>query len=179
MIRINDMTRLYPFSVLKKPGTPLVDAIAGRKISITFDSRDQTASVQGSDGESLPHFIAFLADARAFYPTRQQSCCSSVLRTGDPSAKRSSCHAFLHAACLRVEHCIESSMRQRARYLLRATGEFRRVFETRYGDDLQRFGHCRVDVQEIDKVAHFCPEPQSHCCFVDNLARIEADNRYA
>jgi Protein of unknown function (DUF3179) len=68
VVRIDDITRLYPFAALKKAGTPLVDAIEGRKINITFDSRDQTASVQGTDGEVVPHFVAFLADARAFYP---------------------------------------------------------------------------------------------------------------
>ena len=68
VVRIDDMTRLYPFAALKKAGTPLVDTIAGRKIIITLDSRNQTASVQGPDGDMVPHFVAFLADARAFYP---------------------------------------------------------------------------------------------------------------
>jgi hypothetical protein len=68
VVQINRSTQLYPFSEMKKAGSSLTDVIAGVKVNILFDWRDQTATVRGSNGELIPHFVAFLADARAFYP---------------------------------------------------------------------------------------------------------------
>jgi hypothetical protein len=67
VIQINHITRLYPFSELENART-LTEVIAGTNVRIAFDSRDQTAIVEGAGGEQIPHFVAFLADARAFYP---------------------------------------------------------------------------------------------------------------
>jgi len=65
---VNGSVQLYPFSELKKAGTPFTDDIAGVQLTILFDSRDQTATVHGPNAEPIPHFVAFFSDARAFYP---------------------------------------------------------------------------------------------------------------
>ncbi|MGH9711831.1 MAG: DUF3179 domain-containing protein [Candidatus Acidiferrales bacterium] len=68
VVQVKDSTQLYPFSELKKAGSSLADSIGGVRVIILFDSQEQTGSVRGQDGQPIPHFVAFLADARAFYP---------------------------------------------------------------------------------------------------------------
>lgn len=68
---LGGQAKLYPFSELKGASSPLADEVAGEKVVIEFNPRDQMATVRGGKGESLPHFVAFLADARAFYPDAQ------------------------------------------------------------------------------------------------------------
>lgn len=68
VVQIKQSAKLYPFSELKKAGTSLADDIAGMKVTVLFDRHTQTVVVRGQNGELIPHFVAFLADARAFYP---------------------------------------------------------------------------------------------------------------
>ena len=68
VVEINRSTKLYPFSELKKVGTSLTDDIGGMKLSVLFDRHTETVIVRGQNGEQIPHFVAFLADAKAFYP---------------------------------------------------------------------------------------------------------------
>ncbi len=68
VVALDGKAKLYPFSELKKAAAPLADEIAGKRVSIAFDRRDETAAVRGPEGTPVPHFVAFLADARAFYP---------------------------------------------------------------------------------------------------------------
>ncbi len=68
VITVNWQTKIYPFSQLKKARSPIADEIAGKKITIVFDSREQSASARGASGDAVPSFVAFVADVRAFYP---------------------------------------------------------------------------------------------------------------
>jgi hypothetical protein len=68
VVRVGKQAKIYPFSTLKKEPSSFVDAVAGQAVRITFDRKSQTAHVRLASGESVPHFIAFLPDARAFYP---------------------------------------------------------------------------------------------------------------
>lgn len=61
-------TRIYPFHELKKVGRILRDSIAGTEITIEFDEREGQATARRADGVAVPSFVAFLPDARAFYP---------------------------------------------------------------------------------------------------------------
>ena len=44
------------------------DEIAGEKVIIQFDSREQTACVKAAQGEPVASLVVFFAHARAFYP---------------------------------------------------------------------------------------------------------------
>lgn len=72
VVQNREVAKIYPFSQLRKAlknaDGPFVDNFDGLKISIFFDSKSQTAVVKGPQGEPVSHFVAFLADARAFYP---------------------------------------------------------------------------------------------------------------
>jgi Protein of unknown function (DUF3179) len=68
VVEAKHSAKLYPFSALKRVGSSLTDDIGGEKVTIVFDSRDQTATAQGPNGEQISQFVAFLGDARAFYP---------------------------------------------------------------------------------------------------------------
>jgi hypothetical protein len=39
--------------------------------TISFDAKQQTAAVQGSSGETPPHFVAFLGNVRPFFPNAE------------------------------------------------------------------------------------------------------------
>ncbi len=67
-VQVGGNIRLYPFSQLRKARSPVDDVVAGEQITILLDTRDETATVQNQNGAPIPHFVAFLADARAFYP---------------------------------------------------------------------------------------------------------------
>ena len=62
------ITRVYPYSELKKVGHPLKDELAGLPITIVFDPKDQVATVRSSGEEQPPHFVSFFADAKSFFP---------------------------------------------------------------------------------------------------------------
>jgi Protein of unknown function (DUF3179) len=68
VVRINGNVKLYPFSQLKRTASPVIDEFEGQRIMISFDSKSQTVTVAGAKDEPVPHFVAYLADARAFYP---------------------------------------------------------------------------------------------------------------
>ena len=68
VVQAKQTVKIYPFSALKRAGSSLTDDIGGEQLTIVFNSRDQTAVAQGLHGEQITHFVAFLADARAFYP---------------------------------------------------------------------------------------------------------------
>jgi hypothetical protein len=63
--------KIYPYSELKKTGLFFKDDLAGHEFTITFDPKNQTATIRGPEAGQPPHFVAFLADARAFFPDAQ------------------------------------------------------------------------------------------------------------
>ncbi len=69
VISRNGQTKIYPYSELKKAGPALQDDLAGLMFTILFDTKQQSATVQASSGETPPHFVAFLGNVRAFFPT--------------------------------------------------------------------------------------------------------------
>jgi hypothetical protein len=69
VISANGETKIYPYSELKKAGPALKDDLAGLMFTILFDARHQSATVQASSGDPLPHFVAFLGNVRAFFPS--------------------------------------------------------------------------------------------------------------
>jgi Protein of unknown function (DUF3179) len=68
VVETKHSAKLYPFSALKRARSSLTDDIGGEEVTIVFDSRGQAATAHGPNGEQIPHFVAFLGDARAFYP---------------------------------------------------------------------------------------------------------------
>ena len=72
VITLNGKTKIYPFSQLKKQvkktGSPVTDQFAGKTITIGFDAKDKTAHARDASGSLVPSYVAFLANARAFYP---------------------------------------------------------------------------------------------------------------
>ena len=68
VVRVGEQAKIYPFSTLTKGPSSFVEVVAGQAIRIFFDRKSQTARVHMVDGERVPHFIAFLPDARAFHP---------------------------------------------------------------------------------------------------------------
>jgi len=68
VVKLGGTVKLYPFSELKKAGSPSTDEFNGERLTLFFDARSRTASAKGERGEILASFVVFLADARAFYP---------------------------------------------------------------------------------------------------------------
>lgn len=68
VVKIGGQAKIYPFSELKKKHAAFVDVVAGEAVTILFDRKSGTARVRRAGGGSVPHFVAFLPDARAFYP---------------------------------------------------------------------------------------------------------------
>jgi len=68
IISSNGQTKIYPYSELKKAGRPVEDEMGGLGFTIFFDAKQQTAALAASSGEPPPHFVAFVGDARAFFP---------------------------------------------------------------------------------------------------------------
>jgi hypothetical protein len=61
-------TKIYPYSELKRVGTSVRDEIGGLAFTVSLDTKEESATVRASTGEPAPHFVAFLGDARAFFP---------------------------------------------------------------------------------------------------------------
>jgi hypothetical protein len=53
---------------LKKAGRPVDDELGGLGFTIFFDAKQQSAVLLPSAREPPPHFVAFVGDARAFFP---------------------------------------------------------------------------------------------------------------
>jgi hypothetical protein len=68
VVLVNGKAKLYPFSELMKAVSPVADEFTGLNFAIVFDAKDQVASVRGAERDRITSFVAFLADARAFYP---------------------------------------------------------------------------------------------------------------
>jgi len=69
VVQAHGKVKLYPFAQLKKTVSPFTDDFDGTKIAIRFDSRNQTAvAEEPKKDEPVAYFVAYLADARAFYP---------------------------------------------------------------------------------------------------------------
>ena len=69
VISVNGETKIYPYSELKKAGPVLRDDLAGLMFTVLFDAKAQSATVQAARGDSPAHFVAFLGNVRAFFPT--------------------------------------------------------------------------------------------------------------
>ncbi len=61
------VSKIYPFSKLKKTRSPVVDQLGGRAVTIVFDGQSNTARLENGDS-AITSFIAFLDDLKAFYP---------------------------------------------------------------------------------------------------------------
>lgn len=68
VVSIGTAATIYPYAELKKARPLIKDALGGTEFVIAFDSKNNTATVQGQKSDQLSHFVAFVADARAFYP---------------------------------------------------------------------------------------------------------------
>jgi len=62
-------TKIYPYSELKKAGPSLQDEIGGHSFTIRFDTKQQFATVLATTQDVPPHFVAFLGNVRAFFPS--------------------------------------------------------------------------------------------------------------
>lgn len=62
-------TKIYPYSELKKAGPSLQDEIGGVAFTIRFDAEQQSAALQTLTQDPPPHFVAFLGNVRAFFPS--------------------------------------------------------------------------------------------------------------
>jgi len=72
VVLFSEKAKIYPYAELKKAGAPVKDVLGGHEFTIVFDVHNQTAEVTTATAEeALPHFVAFFADARAFYPKAQ------------------------------------------------------------------------------------------------------------
>ncbi len=71
VISSDGQTKIYPYSELKKAGPSLQDEISGLSFSIRFDAKQQSAIVLAGkqDAAPPPHFVAFLGNVRAFFPS--------------------------------------------------------------------------------------------------------------
>lgn len=59
---------LYPFSELGRTAGAVEDVVGGIKLSLRYDRRTKALQVAAPEGQSVSHFVAFLADLRIFYP---------------------------------------------------------------------------------------------------------------
>jgi hypothetical protein len=59
--------RIYPFSELKKVGSPLADQVGGQDVTIVYDDTSRQAEVEAPGG-NVSYFVAFLDNLKAFYP---------------------------------------------------------------------------------------------------------------
>lgn len=62
------VNRIYPFSELKKNREPVALEFPGHSVTIAYDRRSQTASVEGADTARVSYFVSFLDDLKTFYP---------------------------------------------------------------------------------------------------------------
>ncbi len=69
VISNKSQTKIYPYSELKKAGPSLQDEIGGLSFSIRFDAKQQSATVRPLTQDEPPHFVAFLGNVRAFFPS--------------------------------------------------------------------------------------------------------------
>ena len=67
-VEIDGVAKAYPFSELKKAGTPVGDQVGGRSITVRFNQKSRSASVIDADGTPLPSVMAFWFAWYAFHP---------------------------------------------------------------------------------------------------------------
>jgi len=71
VISHSGQTKIYPFAELKRAGPLVQDQLGGVAFTIRFDAKRKAASVraESKDVAPPPHFVAFLGNVRAFFPT--------------------------------------------------------------------------------------------------------------
>ncbi len=69
---VGKAVKLYPLSELAKAGGPLEDTLNGKRLRLHYDRQNRRLTIRDDDGETVEHFVAFLADLRAFYPTAER-----------------------------------------------------------------------------------------------------------
>jgi hypothetical protein len=71
VIADSGQTKIYPFAELKKAGPSIQDQLGGVAFTIRFDAKRKSASVLAESKDVAPpaHFVAFLGNVRAFFPT--------------------------------------------------------------------------------------------------------------
>ncbi len=67
LVSAGGITRIYPFSELKKAHSAVVDQFAGSAVTIVFDRRSQTARVHAAAPAEVTYFVSFFDDLKAFY----------------------------------------------------------------------------------------------------------------
>jgi hypothetical protein len=67
-LAINGMAKAYPFSVLKKKGTPIEDEVGGTTIRVHYDRKTETARITDLQENLLPAVTVFWFAWQAFHP---------------------------------------------------------------------------------------------------------------
>ena len=68
VVSYRGFTKIYPYAELKKAGSSLMDQLGGLSFLIEFNSQTQSVTMRGIAGGNPPNFVAFFAEAKAFYP---------------------------------------------------------------------------------------------------------------
>lgn len=68
LVAAGGVSKIYPFSQLKKLRGPVTDRVGGREVTITYDRKAKSASVKGDNPQSITFFFSFLDDLKAFFP---------------------------------------------------------------------------------------------------------------
>jgi hypothetical protein len=69
---VGEVIKLYPLSELAKANQPIQDEVNGTRLHLDYDRKSRRLTIHDGSGESVRHFIAFLADLRAFYPDAER-----------------------------------------------------------------------------------------------------------
>lgn len=69
---VRGAVKLYPLSELAKAGKPVEDLFNGKRLQLHYDRQNKQLRIRDDDGQAVGHFVAFLADLRAFYPTAER-----------------------------------------------------------------------------------------------------------
>jgi hypothetical protein len=69
---VGDAVKLYPLSELTKAEGPVEDVVRGKRLRLDYDRQKRRLIIQDDDAQAVEHFVAFLADLRAFYPMAER-----------------------------------------------------------------------------------------------------------
>ena len=69
---VRGAVKLYPLSELAKAREPVEDLLKGKRLRLHYDRQNRRLTIRDETGEAVQHFLGFLADLRAFYPTAER-----------------------------------------------------------------------------------------------------------
>ncbi|HSH42193.1 MAG TPA: DUF3179 domain-containing (seleno)protein [Arenicellales bacterium] len=67
-LEIESQAKAYPFAELSKHTTPFTDEVAGRRLTVHYDSSNRTGRVVDESGDEVPTVIGFWFAWAAFHP---------------------------------------------------------------------------------------------------------------